>query len=88
MGGIILGGLTLIGYLSNNFGVRYMGAALASIVASSGPVVTALLAFLLINNPLQWVQIFGILLVTLGVGALSFERMQHQRQAVARAAKS
>ena len=88
VGGIILGGLTLIGYLTNNFGVRYMGAALASIVASSGPVVTALLAFLLINNPLQWVQVFGILLVTLGVGALSFERMQHQRQAVARAAKS
>ena len=86
-GGILLGGLTLIGYLTNNFGVRYMGAALASIVASSGPVVTALLAFLLINNPLQWVQVFGILLVTLGVGALSFERMKHQRQAVAKAAK-
>jgi len=64
-----------------------MGAALASIVASSGPVVTALLAFLLINNPLQWVQFFGILLVTLGVGALSFERMKNQRQAVAKAAK-
>ncbi|PSB24913.1 EamA family transporter [Stenomitos frigidus ULC18] len=88
VGGILLGGLTLIGYLTNNFGVRYMGAALASIVASSGPVVTALLAFLLINNPLQWIQVFGILLVTLGVGALSFERMKHQRQAVARAAKS
>jgi len=87
VGGILLGGLTLVGYLTNNFGVRYMGAALASIVASSGPVVTALLAFLLINNPLQWVQIFGILLVTLGVGALSFERMRHQRQAVAKAAK-
>ncbi len=79
-GGIILGGLTLVGYLTNNFGVRYMGAALASIVASSGPVVTALLAFLLINNPLKWVQFFGILLVTLGVGALSFERMKSQRQ--------
>jgi drug/metabolite transporter (DMT)-like permease len=87
VGGILLGGLTLIGYLTNNFGVRYMGAALASIVASSGPVVTALLAFLLINNPLQWVQVFGILLVTLGVGALSFERMKYQRQAVSRAAK-
>ncbi len=86
LGGIVLGALTLVGYLTNNFGVRYMGAALASIVASSGPVVTALLAFLLINNPLKWVQIFGILLVTLGVGALSFERMKNQRQA-AKAAK-
>ncbi|MBW4582431.1 MAG: EamA family transporter [Tildeniella nuda ZEHNDER 1965/U140] len=87
VGGVILGALTLLGYLTNNFGVRYMGAALASIVASSGPVVTALLAFLFINNPLQWVQVFGILLVTLGVGALSFERMKAQRQAIARAAK-
>lgn len=87
VGGVILGALTLLGYLTNNFGVRYMGAALASIVASSGPVVTALLAFLLINNPLQREQVFGILLVTLGVGALSFERMKSQRQAIARAAK-
>ncbi len=87
VGGVILGALTLVGYLTNNFGVRYMGAALASIVASSGPVVTALLAFVLINNPLQQVQLFGILLVTLGVGALSFERMKGQRQAAAKVAK-
>lgn len=86
-GGLILGALTLVGYLTNNFGVRYMGAALASIVASSGPVVTALLAFVLINNPLIGVQLFGIFLVTLGVGALSFERMQSQRQATAKVAK-
>jgi drug/metabolite transporter (DMT)-like permease len=64
-----------------------MGAALASIVASSGPVVTALLAFVLINNPLLGVQLFGIFLVTLGVGALSFERMKSQRQAAAKVAK-
>jgi drug/metabolite transporter (DMT)-like permease len=88
LGGILLGALTLVGYLTNNFGVRYMGAALASIVASSGPVVTALLAILLINDPLQQIQVFGILLVTLGVGALSFERMKSQRQAAARAAKA
>jgi drug/metabolite transporter (DMT)-like permease len=87
LGGLILGALTLVGYLTNNFGVRYMGAALASIVASSGPVVTALLAFVLINNPLLGVQLFGILLVTLGVGALSFERMKNQRQATAKMAK-
>ncbi|MGQ9869834.1 EamA family transporter [Leptodesmis sp.] len=79
--GIILGALTLIGYLANNFGVRFMGAALASIIASIGPVVTALLAWILINNPLQGVQVLGILLVTLGVGLLSAERMKLQMQA-------
>ncbi|GAB4325565.1 MAG: hypothetical protein OHK0047_10510 [Leptolyngbyaceae cyanobacterium] len=79
--GIILGALTLIGYLANNFGVRFMGAALASIIASIGPVVTALLAWILINNPLQGVQVLGIFLVTLGVGLLSVERMKLQMQA-------
>lgn len=79
--GIILGVLTLIGYLANNFGVRFMGAALASIIASIGPVVTALLAWILINNPLQGVQILGIIMVTLGVGLLSVERMKLQMRA-------
>lgn len=76
--GILLGALTLMGYLTNNFGVRFMGAALASIIASIGPVVTALLAWILINNPLQGVQVLGIFLVTLGVGLLSVERMKLQ----------
>lgn len=75
-GGLILGAFTLVGYLTNNFGVRYMGAAQASIVASSGPVVTAVLAALMIRATLEGVQILGILLVTLGVTALSFERMR------------
>ncbi|MBD1842931.1 DMT family transporter [Cyanobacteria bacterium FACHB-63] len=75
-GGLILGAFTLVGYLANNFGVRYMGAAQASIVASSGPVITALLATLMIGATLEGVQILGILLVTIGVTALSFERMR------------
>jgi drug/metabolite transporter (DMT)-like permease len=87
LGGVVLGVLTLIGYLANNFGVRFMGAARASIIASSGPAVTALLAWLIINDQLRSsivfgiplpVQILGILLVTLGVTALSFERMKTQ----------
>lgn len=78
LSGIVLGALTLVGYLTNNFGVRFMGAGRASIIASSGPVVTALLAFLLIQSPLTTPQILGIVLVTFGVGALSFERMKIQ----------
>lgn len=75
-GGLVLGAFTLVGYLANNFGVRYMGAAQASIVASSGPVLTAVLAALVIRTKLDWVQIAGILLVTIGVAALSFERLR------------
>jgi drug/metabolite transporter (DMT)-like permease len=76
VGGSVLGALTLVGYLANNFGVRQMGAAKASIVASSGPVVTALLAVLILHFPLLGEQMIGIFLVTIGVTALSFERMR------------
>ena len=78
LSGVVLGILTLIGYLANNFGVRFMGAGLASIVASIGPVMTAFLAWIIIQDQLELIQWFGILLVTLGVGALSFERMNLQ----------
>jgi drug/metabolite transporter (DMT)-like permease len=80
--GFILGALTLVGYLMNNFGVRYMGAARAAIVASSGPVLTALLAFIMTPGPrtaLTTVQIIGVLVVTLGVTAMNFEKMLLQR---------
>jgi len=76
--GILLGGLTLLGYLFNNFGVRLMGAAQASIVASSGPVLTAILAYIITpgeKSTLQFIQWIGVLLVTLGVLALSLERL-------------
>jgi drug/metabolite transporter (DMT)-like permease len=83
VGGLILGGLTLIGYLLNNFGVRFMGAARASIIAASGPALTAFLAFLVTpgsRTALQGIQILGILIVTLGVTGLSFERLLLQNQ--------
>ncbi|MGF1499720.1 MAG: EamA family transporter [Elainellaceae cyanobacterium] len=83
VGGIVLGSLTLVGYLCNNFGVRFMGAARASIIASSGPVLTALLAFLITPGPrtaLTPLQILGILIVTIGVTALALERMFMQRR--------
>jgi drug/metabolite transporter (DMT)-like permease len=82
--GVVLGVLTLAGYLLNNFGVRFLGAARASIIASSGPVLTAVLAFLIIpsaQNALQPISILGIVLVTLGVFALSFERLLVQNKA-------
>ena len=85
LGGIVLGTLTLIGYLLNNLGVKFMGAARASILASSGPALTALLAYGITpsdRTALQPIQILGILVVTLGVLSLSFERMRLQKKAV------
>jgi drug/metabolite transporter (DMT)-like permease len=82
VGSLLLGGLTLTGYLLNNFGVRFIGAAHASIIAASGPALTALLAVII--NPgdrtfLFLAQIVGILVVTLGVVTLSFEKMLIQQ---------
>jgi drug/metabolite transporter (DMT)-like permease/predicted nucleic acid-binding Zn-ribbon protein len=75
---ILLGGLTLLGYLFNNFGVRLMGAGQASIVAASGPVLTAVMAYIITpgeKSTLQSIQWIGVILVTLGVLALSLERL-------------
>lgn len=78
LGGVLLGGLTLLGYLFNNYGVRFMGAAQASIVAATGPVLTAIMAYLITpgeKSMLQFIQWIGVTLVTLGVLALSLERL-------------
>jgi drug/metabolite transporter (DMT)-like permease len=83
LGGLVLGTLTLLGYLLNNLGVRLMGAARASIISASGPVLTALLAYLITpsdRTQLQPVQWIGIAIVTLGVLGLSFERMRMQNK--------
>ncbi|MDB9529251.1 EamA family transporter [Oscillatoria sp. CS-180] len=78
LSGVLLGTLTLLGYLFNNYGVRLMGAAQASIVASSGPVLTAILAYLITpgeKSTLHFIQWIGVILVTLGVLALSLEKL-------------
>ncbi|MGC9525111.1 MAG: EamA family transporter [Limnospira sp.] len=75
VGGVILGVLTLLSYLLNNFAIRSAGAALASIIGTSGPALTALFAFLIIGEALTIKQIGGMGLVILGVGTMSVERM-------------
>ncbi|MEB3291014.1 MAG: EamA family transporter [Leptolyngbya sp.] len=87
LGGLMLGSLTLLGYLFNNYGVKLMGAAQASIVAASGPVVTAMLAYWVIpggRSTLQFIQWMGVLLVTLGVVSLSLERLLSLKRAARR----
>jgi drug/metabolite transporter (DMT)-like permease/predicted nucleic acid-binding Zn-ribbon protein len=62
LGGLMLGLLTLLGYLFNNYGVKLMGAAQASIVASSGPVMTAILAYVITpgeKSALSFIQWMG-----------------------------
>lgn len=87
LGGLMLGFLTLLGYLFNNYGVKLMGAAQASIVAASGPVVTAVLAYVVLpgeKSSLQFIQWMGVVLVTLGVVSLSLERLLNLKRAARR----
>ena len=71
---------TLGGYLLTSFGTKLMGAAQASIVSASGPVFTTFLAFMILGNKLELIQVFGVFLVTGGVGLLSLQNM-YKKQA-------
>lgn len=75
VGGIFLGILTLSSYVLNSFAIRFAGAARASIIGTFGPALTALLALFTIGEVLGVKQVFGIILVIIGVAAMSFERM-------------
>lgn len=83
IGGVVLGVLTLLSYLLNNFAIRSAGASLASIIGTSGPALTALFAFLVIGEAITGKQIFGMALVILGVGAMSVERMMASKKKTA-----
>lgn len=87
IGSAILGLFTLASYLLNNFAIRFAGAALASIIGTSGPALTALFGFMIIGEKLLAQQIFGMVLVTLGVAAMSVERMLAQKKPAAQTAK-
>lgn len=80
VGGVVLGVLTLFSYLLNNFAIRFAGAALASVIGTLGPAMTALFGFLIINEKLQPVAILGMAVVTLSVAAMSVERMVAPQQ--------
>lgn len=70
---------TMGGYLFTNFGTKLMGAAPASLVSSSGPVFTTILAWLLISDQLSRVQVGGVFIVTLGVLMLSLQNLTKKR---------
>ncbi|MEO1387972.1 MAG: DMT family transporter [Cyanobacteria bacterium J06634_6] len=65
--------LTLIAYILNNFGIRYIGASLTALISASAPALTALFAWWTLQEALQPQQNLGVLLVTLGVAALSIK---------------
>jgi len=84
LAGLTLGGLTIVSYILSDVGSRILGAARATLITASVPALTALLAFLILpgtQNLLGLGQIIGILIVTLGMAGLSFERVLNQYKA-------
>lgn len=63
--------LTLIAYVLNNFGIRYIGASLTALISASAPALTALFAWFALHESLQPQQNAGVALVTIGVAILS-----------------
>ncbi|MEH2134630.1 MAG: EamA family transporter, partial [Nostoc sp.] len=74
----ILGVLTLAGYLLNNIGISKLGASRSALIGGSIPVLTVIFAGLIIQENLDIVQILGVLFVTFGAAAFSFETMRNQ----------
>lgn len=80
LGGLVIGALALVAYLLNNFAVQKIGPESASIMSSLGPVLTSILALLLIQEPLRPVQWLGVVLVTAGVAAFTVEKNSAKRR--------
>ncbi|NEP02199.1 MAG: EamA family transporter [Symploca sp. SIO2E9] len=65
---------TFAAHLINNFGIRLIGAASASMISASNPALTVILAWLVIQETLNSLQLFGVVLVVLSVALLARER--------------
>jgi drug/metabolite transporter (DMT)-like permease len=74
----ILGVLTLASYLLNHAGITKLGASRSALIGGSIPVLTVIFAGFIIQENLDIVQILGVLLVTFGAAAFSFETMRNQ----------
>ncbi|WP_392534805.1 EamA family transporter [Nostoc sp. C117] len=74
----ILGVLTLSSYLLNNAGITKLGASRSALIGGSIPVLTVIFSGLIIQENLDILQILGVLLVTFGAAAFSFETMRNQ----------
>ena len=81
IGSLILAATTIISFLCNNIGIKMIDAARASVLGAIVPALTALLALVVIQSTMQAEQIFGMSLVTLGVTAMSIDRIRRQRKA-------
>ena len=74
----ILGVLTLVGYVLNHVGIRKLGALRSAIIGAGVPILTVVFAGLILQETLEVIQIMGVVFVSFGVAAYSFEKMRTQ----------
>ncbi|QLE58559.1 DMT family transporter [Nostoc sp. TCL26-01] len=82
IGSIFSGLVSFIGHTLNNQGIRLIGATKASIIGSSSPALTALVAWATISETLNLIQSVGIGVVTLGIALLSGEGFWRKRRSL------
>lgn len=74
----LLGVLTLLGYLLNNFAIRKIGGSRAAIIGATIPALTVIFAGFLIQETLPIKQVLGVLLVTFGAVTFYSEKIRNQ----------
>ncbi|MBE9200649.1 EamA family transporter [Nodularia sp. LEGE 06071] len=74
----ILGVLTLLGYVLQNVGIRKLGGLRSAIIGAGVPILTVVFAGLMLQETLAIIQIMGVVFVSFGVAAYSFEKMRTQ----------
>ena len=79
IGGFLSAFFTFGGHLLNNLGIQRIGATAAAMLGASNPALTVVLAWLVIQESLNWVQVVGVLIVTLSVASLSQEKAFAER---------
>ncbi len=71
---IVSGVITLGGLVFTNLGIRLVGASTATLVGSIEPALTAVVAWLILQETLDLRQIIGIAIVTLSIAGLGLEK--------------
>jgi drug/metabolite transporter (DMT)-like permease len=79
IGGLLSAIATFAGHILNNLGIRLVGATAASMLGSANPALTALFAWVGLQERLSGIQTIGIVLVVASVAALSVRRPTHRR---------
>lgn len=74
IGGLLSAIFTFAGHLLNNYGIRRIGATSAAMISASNPALTVVLAWIAIQETLNFWQVLGVAIVTTSVALLSQER--------------